>query len=66
MEKMLERTILFTYRRTLALGADEVEARETALGVLHDARPDLDEYDARATLAAMLGPEPGWRERKSA
>ena len=54
MEKMLERTIMFAYRRAAALGADNVEAFETALTVLFDARPDLDEDDARSTLAGML------------
>ena len=27
----------------------------TALGVLYHAQPDLDEYEAKATLSAMLG-----------
>lgn len=54
MEKMLERAIMFAYRRAASLGADNVEAFETALGVLFDACPDLDEGDARSTLAGML------------
>ena len=66
MEKMLERTVVFAYRKALALGADEVEARETALGVLYDARPDLDEREARASLTAMIGAEPDCRKKRSA
>ena len=62
MEKMLERTIRFAYRKAVALGADEVEAHETALGVLYDAQPDLDEYEAMVMLSAMLGVEPDCRE----
>ena len=39
-----------------------VEAHETALGVLYDAQPDLDEYEAMVMLSAMLGVEPDCRE----
>jgi hypothetical protein len=66
MEKMLERTIRFAYRKAVALGADGVEAHETALGVLYDAQPDLGEYEAKATLSAMLGVEPDCRELQRA
>ena len=66
MEKMLERTIRFAYRKAVALGADEVEAHETALGVLYDAQPDLDEYEAMVMLSAMLGVEPDCRELQRA
>jgi hypothetical protein len=65
MEKMLERTIRFAYRKAATLGADGVEAHETALGVLYDAPPDLGEYEAKATLSAMLG-EPDCRELRRA
>ncbi len=58
MEKMLERAIVFAYRRASALGADDVEAFETALTVLYDARPDLDEQDARTTLSGILAGSP--------
>jgi hypothetical protein len=54
MEKMLERAVLFAYRRAAGLGADEIEALETALGVLFDARPDLEESDARRAVSAIL------------
>jgi hypothetical protein len=54
MEKMLERAVLFAYRKATALGADSIEAFETALGVLHDARPDLEESEARSGIAILL------------
>jgi hypothetical protein len=54
MDKMLERAIRFAYRRAAALGADAIEAFETALIVLFDARPDLGEGEARSTLALIL------------
>jgi hypothetical protein len=59
MEKMLERAVVFAYRRALALGADEIEAFETALDVLFDARPGIGEDAGRALLRAMLAGIPG-------
>jgi len=54
MEKMLERTIVFAYRKALTLGVGEIKAREAALGVLYDACPGLEECVAKATLSAAL------------
>jgi len=65
MEKMLERAILFAYRRAAALGADQIEAFETALTVLFDARPDLEDAAARQAVAGILAaaePPPPSRE----
>jgi hypothetical protein len=61
MEKMLERAVLFAYRRVIALGADGVEAFETALSVLFDARPDMDDAEARVAISGMLASEPSFR-----
>jgi hypothetical protein len=54
MEKMLERAVLFAYRKATALGADSIEAFETALGVLYDARPDIEESEARSEISTLL------------
>jgi hypothetical protein len=51
---MLERAVLFAYRKATALGADSIEAFETALGVLYDARPDLEESEARSEISILL------------
>jgi hypothetical protein len=61
MEKMLERAVLFAYRRVIALGADGIEAFETALSVLFDARPDMDDAEARVAISGMLASEPSFR-----
>jgi hypothetical protein len=58
MEKMLERAVLFAYRRALALGADGIEAFETALSVLFDAQPDMDEAEARAAISSIISAAP--------
>jgi hypothetical protein len=58
MEKMLERAVLFAYRRVIALGADGIEAFETALSVLFDARPDMDDAEARVAISGMLAADP--------
>ncbi len=58
MEKMLERAVLFAYRRAIALGADGVEAFETALDVVFDARPNIDDDDGRSIVAAMTDAAP--------
>ncbi|MDB5409113.1 MAG: hypothetical protein JWL84_4025 [Rhodospirillales bacterium] len=54
MEKMLERAVIFAYCRALTLGADEIEAFETALDIVFDARPNIDEEAGRAILRTML------------
>jgi hypothetical protein len=54
MEKMLERAVIFAYSRALTLGADNIEAFETALDIVFDARPDIDEEAGRAILRTML------------
>ncbi len=61
MEKMLERAVLFAYRRVIALGADGIEAFETALSVLFDARPDMDDAEARVAISGMLAADPNFR-----
>lgn len=58
MERMLERAVLFAYRKARWLGADPIEAFETALPIVFDARPDLDEGEARAIIAEMLAATP--------
>ncbi|MBV9522605.1 MAG: hypothetical protein JO010_07420 [Alphaproteobacteria bacterium] len=58
MEKILERAIIFAYRKATVLGADSIEAFETALLVLFDACPDLDDADARSALAGILAALP--------
>lgn len=58
MEKMLERAVLFAYRKAAALGADNIEAFETALTVLFDARPNMDEGDARQAISSILATAP--------
>lgn len=61
MEKMLERAVLFAYRRVIALGADGIEAFETALSVLFDARPDMDDAEARLAISGILATDPDFR-----
>lgn len=61
MEKMLERAVLFAYRRALALGADGIEAFETALSVLFDAQPDIEEGEARGALSSIISAAPDKR-----
>jgi len=54
MEKMLERAVLFAYRRALALGADGMEAFETALEIVFDARPDIEDSAGRGVVATII------------
>lgn len=54
MEKMLERTVLLAYRRALALGADGMEAFETALDIVFDARPDIEDDAGRDVVATII------------
>jgi hypothetical protein len=54
MEKMLERAVLLAYRRAVALGADGMEAFETALGIVFDARPDIEEGVGRGVVATIV------------
>lgn len=54
MEKMLERAVLFAYRRAMALGADEIEAFETALDIVFDARPDIEDDAGRSLVTTII------------
>jgi hypothetical protein len=54
MQKMLERAVLYAYRRAIALGADGIEAFETALAVVFDARPDIDDDAGRGVVATII------------
>jgi hypothetical protein len=54
MEKIFELTVLFAYRRALALGADDMKALKAAQSVLVDAKPDLEETEARIMVASIL------------
>jgi hypothetical protein len=63
MEKMLERAAVFAYRRAIALGADDLEGFETALEIIFDARPDIEDDAARDMLRAMLAAAPQLSER---
>jgi hypothetical protein len=58
MEKMLERAAVFAYHRAIALGADDLEGFETALEIIFDARPDIEDDAARDMLRAMLAAAP--------
>jgi hypothetical protein len=62
MERMLERAVLFAHRKAISLGADPIEADETALRVLFDAKPHLEESEARADLGEILSRAPTGRE----
>ena len=54
MEKMLERAVLFAYRRAIALGADGIEAFETALDIVFDARPDIEDDAGRGIVTTII------------
>ena len=81
MDKIFDLTVRFAYRRALAFGADDRNAFKAALSVIFDAKPDLEETEARIMLSIILGATPdlsagglpssglqavGWQERRSA
>jgi hypothetical protein len=55
MDKIFELTVRFAYRRALAFGVDDRNAFEAALSVIFDAKPDLEEAEARIMLSIILG-----------
>ena len=58
MDKIFELTVRFAYRRALAFGADDGDACKAALSVIFDAKPDLEETEARIMLSIILGATP--------
>ena len=65
MEKMLERAVLFAYRRVIALGGWHRGIRRRHCPVLFDARPDMEDSEARNVISNILATDPSLRSEGS-